>query len=54
MVYNQTLYVILNVISENDYIYNVIDHDYNAFRNGDYDHLWSCNRLQLTTITDYE
>ena len=51
MVNNQTNYVTVNVIADYDYIYNVIDYDYIASRNGDYDYLRACNRFQ--SITDY-
>jgi len=34
--------------------YNVIDHDYIASGNGDYDYFISCNRLLSITITDYD
>jgi len=42
------------VIADYDYIYNVIDYDYNASGYDDYDYLISRNRLQLITITDYD
>ena len=54
MVNNQTPCVIVKVIADYDYIYNVIDYDYIASGNGDYDYLRSCNRLQSITITDYD
>ena len=50
MVNNQTPCIIVKVIVDYDYIYNVIDYDYIASGNGDYDYLISCNRL-LITIT---
>ena len=49
---NQTPCVIVKVIADYDYIYNVIDYDYIASRNGYYDCLRSCNRLK--SITDYD
>jgi len=47
---NQTPCVIVKVIADYDYIYNVID--YIASGNVDYDYLKSCNALQ--SITDYD
>jgi len=47
MVNNQTTCVIIKVISDYDYIYNVINYDYVASGNGYYDYLRSCNRLRL-------
>ena len=48
----------MKVITDYDYIYNVIDYDYDyiAFGNDDYDYdyLILCNRLQSITITDYD
>ena len=48
----------MKVIADYDYIYNVIDYDYDyfVFGNNDYDcdYLKSCNRLQSITITDYD
>ena len=43
----------MTVIAEYDYIYSVIDYnyDYIASGNDDYDYLISCNRLQSITIT---
>ena len=41
----------MQVIDDHDNIYNVIDHDYIASWNGNYDYLRSFNRLQ--SITDY-
>jgi len=41
----------MKVIDDYDYIYNVIDYDYNASGNGYYDYLRSCNRLHTITIT---
>ena len=52
MVNNQTPCVIVKVIADYDYIYNVIDYDYIA--SGNYDYLKSCNRLHSITITDYD
>ena len=51
---DQTSFVIVKVITDYDYIYNVIDYDYIAFGTGDYDYLRSYNRLQSITITDYD
>ena len=45
MVNNQTPWVIVKVIADYYYIYNVTDYDYIAFGNGDYNYLRSCNRL---------
>ena len=53
MVNNQTACVIVDVITDYDYIYNVIDYEYIASGNNDYDYLRSCNRLQSNMITDY-
>jgi len=44
----------VKIISDYDYIYNVIDYDYIASGNVNYDYLRSCNRLQSITITDYD
>ena len=45
----------MKVIADYDYIYNVIDYDYIASKNGNYvcDYLRSCNRSQSIMITDY-
>ena len=54
------LAVIMKVISDYDYITNVIDYDYDYIASEchdydyDYDYLRSCNRLQSITITDYD
>ena len=54
------LAVILKVISDYDYITNVIDYDYDCITSEshdydyDYDYLRSCNRLQPMMITDYD
>ena len=45
MVNNQTPCVIMKVIADYDYIYNIINYDYIASGNDDY--LRSCDRLQL-------
>ena len=53
------LAVIMKVISDYDYITNVIDYDYDYIASEshdydyDYDYLRSCNRLQSITI-DYD
>jgi len=39
MVINQTPWVIVKVIADYDYIYNVTDYDYIASGNDDYDYL---------------
>ena len=50
----------MKVISDYDYITNVIDYDYEYIASEshdydyDYDYLRSCNRLQSITITDYD
>ena len=46
----------MKVISDYDYITNVIDYDCIASESHDYDHdyLRSCNRLQSITIPDYD
>ena len=48
----------MKVIADYDYIYNIIDYDYDYFAFGNYyydcDYLKSCNRLQSITITDYD
>ena len=49
-VHNQTSCVIMTVITDYDYIYNVINYKYTA--SGNYCYLRSCNRLQ--SITDYD
>ena len=46
MVNNQTPCVIMKVIIDYGYVYNVIDYDYTASGNGNYDYLRSCTRLQ--------
>ena len=52
--------VIMKVISDYDYITNVIDYDYDYIASeshdydNDYDYLRSCNRLQSIMITDYD
>jgi len=51
MVNNQTPCVIVKVFADYDYIYNVIDYDYIASINGDYNYLRSSNRLQSIMIT---
>ena len=43
--------VIMKVIADSDYIYNVIDYIYIASGNGDYDYWRSCNSLQSITPT---
>ena len=48
------LVVIMKVISDYDYITNVIDYDYIASESHDYDYLISYNRLQSISITDYD
>ena len=53
MINNQTHCVIMKVITDYNYIYNLIDYDDIASGNGNYDHLRSCNRLQSIMITDY-
>ena len=54
MVNKQTTSVILKIINDYDYIYNVIDYDCNASGNGYYDYYYlrSCIRLQLIMITN--
>jgi len=47
MVNNETPCIIMYIITDNDYIYNVIDFDYIGSGNGDYDYLRSCNQLRL-------
>ena len=50
----------MKVISDYDYITNVIDYDYDYIASEshdydyEYDYLRSCNRLQSITITDYD
>ena len=51
MVNNQTPCVIMKVIDDYDYIYDVIDYNYLASGNGDY--LKSCNRLPITPTLYY-
>ena len=48
MVNNQTPCVIVKIITEYDYICGVIDYNYIASGNNDYDYLRSCNRLRLS------
>ena len=48
---NHTPCVIVKVITDYDYIYNVIDYDYIPSENVDCDYMRLCNRLQ--SITDY-
>jgi len=45
----------VKIIADYDYIYNVIDYDYIASGNGDYnyDYWISCSRLQSITYYDY-
>ena len=45
--------VIVKVIDDYDIIYDVINYDYIAYGNGNYDYLKSYNRLQSIRITDY-
>jgi len=52
MVNNEIPCVIVKVIVDYDYIYNVID--YIASGNCDYDYLRSCNPLQSIEITNYD
>ena len=54
MVNDQIPCVIVKVIANYDYIYNVINDDYIVSGNGDYDYLKLCNRLQSITTTDYD
>jgi len=49
MVNNQTHCVIVKVIADYDYIYNVIGYDYITSGNVYYNYLKSCNRLQPVT-----
>jgi len=51
MVNNKTSYVIVKVIADYDYIYNVIDYDYLPSGNDDYEYGRLGNRLQSITIT---
>ena len=48
----------MKVISDYDYITNVIDYDYDYIESEshyyDYDYLRSCNRLQSITMTHYD
>ena len=53
MVNDQTPCVIVKVIADYDYIWNVIDYDYYASGNGDYCYLGSYNWLPSIVITDY-
>ena len=49
---NNQIPLIVQIIA--DYNYKVIDYDYIASGNGDYNYLKSCNQLQSITITDYD
>jgi len=51
MVNNQTPYAIRKLITDYEYIHNVIDYDYIISGNGDYEYLRSCNQLQSVMIT---
>ena len=52
MVNNQTPCVIMKVITDYDYIYNINYYDYIVSINDNYDYLRSsCNQLQSFTIT---
>jgi len=51
IVNNQTPCVIVKVIADYDYIYNVIDYDYIASGNDYYNYLRSYNQLQSIMIT---
>ena len=48
----------MKVISDYDYLYKVVDYDYNYIPSWnadcDYYYLRSCKRLQSITITDYD
>ena len=53
MVNNQTSCIIVKVIGDCDYIYNVIDYYYIASGKGNYNSLRSCNQLQSIIFTNY-
>jgi len=58
MVNNQTSCVIVKVFADYDYVYKVIDYEYDYITSGngdnDYEYWRLCNRLQSITIINYD